>query len=113
MKASEMLTRLDKAKEIISSLPPDTRILTVEVDGLGSITGRDISRIHLGDPIQDLIGGGVIAARALASKNDPEQKYIEDSVLIGGFRVFSLRDREEAAPSDTSTEDGRAAQAAI
>ncbi len=113
MNPKEILERLEKAKELISTFPEDARILTVTVDGLGKITGEDGSYIHLAGPLQLLADAGVIEAGSWATEDDPKWKDLEDHILINGFSVLSLRGREEAAPGDSSTEDGRTAQAAI
>ncbi len=113
MNPKEILERLEKAKELISTFPADTRILTVTVDGLGGITRKENSYIHLAEPLQILADAGVIEAGSWTIEDDPKRDMLEDSILINGFSVLSLRDREEAAPGDSSTEDGRTAQAAI
>ena len=39
MNPQEILDRLDKARAIIAALPPDARILCVNVDGTANIPG--------------------------------------------------------------------------
>jgi len=98
MTAAEMLTRLDEAKEVISSLPPNTSILTVEVDGLGKVTEQDYSYIHIAEPLQLLADAGVIEAGSWVTEDNPELENLEDRILINGFSVIYLRKRNEAAP---------------
>ena len=56
MNPQEILDRLDKARAIIAALPPDARILCVEVDGTANIPGcSDTSYIHLANRLEDLV----------------------------------------------------------
>jgi len=113
MNPKEILERLEKAKELISTFPADARILTVQVDGLGGITREDNSYIHLAGPLQLLADAGVIEARSWTTEDDPEREVLEDNILLNGFSVLTLRDRKKAAPGDCSTEDGTAAKTAV
>ena len=40
----------------------------------------------------------------------PDREYLEESILTGGFKVISLRDRKSAAPSVDGTGGGEAEQ---
>jgi len=113
MEPSEILKRLEQAKELISTFPEDTRILTVQVDGLAGITGEEDSYIHIGNPLQALADAGVIEAGSWETEDDPERENLEDHILINGFSVLSLRKREKAAPSVGSTGDGTTGQGPI
>ncbi len=113
MNPKEILERLERAKELISTFPEDTRILTVQVDGLGGITGQDTNYIHLGNPIQLLADAGMIEAGGWTTKtieDGQKREVLEDGVLINGFPVISIRYRKKAAPGVTSTEDGTTGQ---
>ncbi len=112
MNPKEILERLEKAKELISTFPENVRILTVGIDGLGRIAGKDNSYIHLADPIQLLADAGVIEAGSWTTEDDPEREVLEDNILLNGFSVLTLRDRKKAAPGDSSTGDGGTAQSA-
>ncbi len=113
MNPKEILERLERAKELISTFPEDARILTVQVDGLGKITGEDGSYIHLAGPLQLLADAGVIEAGSWETEDDPKREDLEDHILINGFSVLTLRRREKAAPGVTSTEDGTTGQGPI
>jgi len=110
MNPKEILERLEKAKELISTFPADARILTVTVDGLGKITGDENSYIHLAGPLQLLADAGVIEAGSWTTEDDPEREVLEDNIFLNGFSVLTLRNRKEAAPGDCSTEGGTAEQ---
>ena len=105
MNPQEILDRLDKARAIIAALPPDARILCVEVDGTANIPGcSDTSYIQLANRLEDLVATGYIV------DDEPDREYLEESILTGGFKVISLRDRKSAAPSVDGTGGGEAEQ---
>lgn len=121
MRAEEMLDRLDEARRILSSLPPDTSVLRVEIDGLGKVTGKDFSYIHIGTRLKDLgAESSSILSTELSSAEDPKREYVEDRVRVGGFHLVNLRrvgrlrrwvraaDRDggESAPAPRGDEDG-------
>ena len=111
MNPQEILDRLDKARAIIAALPPDARILWVEVDGTANIPGcSDTSYIHLANRLEDLVATGVIPPNSYIVDNEPDREYLEESILTGGFKVLSLRDRKSAAPSVDGTGGGEAEQ---
>ncbi len=93
-------------------LPEYINILDIQIDGLEFRDVKKLDNIHIANSFQSLAEARVIQAGSWTTTDDPEREFIEDCILTGGFRLFSLRDREKAAPSDTSTEDGTAAQAA-
>ena len=111
MNPQEILDRLDKARAIIAALPPDARILCVEVDGTANIPGcSDTSYIQLANRLEDLVATGVIPPNSYIVDNEPDREYLEESILTGGFKVLSLRDRKSAAPGAVNAGGGEAEQ---
>lgn len=111
MNPQEILDRLDKARAIIAALPPDARILCVEVDGTANIPGcSDTSYIHLANRLEDLVATGVIPPNSYIVDDEPDREYLEESILASGFKVLSLRDRKSAAPGAVNAGGGEAEQ---
>lgn len=110
MKPAEILERLDRARRIIEALPPDTKIISVQVDGLNFPRRKNMSVIHLDAPFQQLAEQGAIPASGWNAEDDPEREFIEESVLIDGFSLINLIEKEKAAPGVDGTEDGTAEQ---
>ena len=111
MNPQEILDRLDKARAIIAALPPDARILCVEVDGTANIPGcSDTSYIHLANRLEDLVATGVIPPNSYIVADEPDREYLEESILASGFNVLSLRYRKSAAPGAVNAGGGEAEQ---
>lgn len=111
MNPQEILDRLDKARAIIAALPPDARILCVDVDGTANIPGcSDTSYIQLANRLEDLVATGVIPPNSYIVADEPDREYLEESILASGFKVLSLRDRKSAAPGAVNAGGGEAEQ---
>lgn len=112
MNPQEILDRLDKARAIIAALPPDARILCVEVDGTANFPCcSDTSYIHLANRLEDLVATGVIPPNSYIVADELDREYLEESILTGGFKVLSLRDRKSAAPALTAPGAARRSKA--
>ena len=110
MKPAEILERLDRARRIIEALPPDTKIISVQVDGLNYPRRHNMNVIHLDTPFQQLAEQGAIPASGWSIEDDPERDFVEESVLIDGFSLINLIEKEKAAPGVDGTEGGTAEQ---
>ena len=110
MKPAEILERLDRARRIIEALPPDTKIIIVQVDGLNYPRRHNMNVIHLDAPFQQLAEQGAIPASGWSIEDDPERDFVEESVLIDGFSLINLIEKEKAAPGVDGTEGGTAEQ---
>lgn len=108
MKPAEILERLDRARRIIGALPPDTKILNVQVDGLNFPRRQNLNVIHLDAPFKRLAEHGTIPASGWKTEDDPEREFIEESVLIDGFSIINLI--EKAAHGIDRTGSGEAEQ---
>lgn len=106
MKPAKILERLEKAKQLIAIPPEDADILGVQIDGLNVYNVEKLNSIHLNTPFRRLVEDNVIGDNSWATEDDPGQDFIVDSILIGGFYLFNLRDREKAPLSDANTEGG-------
>ncbi len=85
--------------------------MCVDVDGTANIPGcSDTSYIQLANRLEDLVATGVIPPNSYIVDNEPDREYLEESILTGGFKVLSLRDRKSAAPSVDGTGGGEAEQ---
>ena len=111
MKPAEVLNRLEKARQIIEVLPEDVEILTVQIDGLDCRKWWEkLDCIHLHTPFERLVEEKVIDPNGWTTIDDPGREFLEDSILTGGFRLFHLRQRGNAAPGVDGTGGGKAGQ---